>query len=65
MTRNEARFTELSGHVAFLIPIEKENVWKFIEGLHFGFRIRIACEAEIETIGSGDCEEIEAHPYVG
>ncbi|XP_070054180.1 uncharacterized protein [Nicotiana tomentosiformis] len=45
----EMRFTELSQHAAFLIPMEVEKVKRFIEGLNFCIKIYMAREAESGT----------------
>lgn len=50
MTEYNMRFTELSCHVAFLIPTKVDKVKRFIEELHFGFKIAISREAKTETI---------------
>lgn len=42
----EMSFTQLSYYVAFLIPTRAKKVTRFIEGLHFGIRSRMARETE-------------------
>lgn len=42
-------FTELARYAAFLVPIDRERVRKFIEGLNFGIRYGMAREVETNT----------------
>lgn len=59
VTEYEARFTELSHHVTFLIPTEAEKVRRFMEGLNYGIRVTMACESEMGllSVGSRDSSE--------
>lgn len=43
------RFTKLSRHATFLIPIEIKKARRFIERLNFGMKIIIDREAETGT----------------
>ncbi|XP_070056837.1 uncharacterized protein [Nicotiana tomentosiformis] len=49
VTQHEMRFTQLSCYSSSLVSNEKKKVQRFIEGLHFGIRLGMAREAEIET----------------
>lgn len=49
ITQYEMKLTELSCHATFLILIEKERVWRFIQGVSYSLRFGMTRKVETET----------------
>lgn len=49
VTKYGTRFTELSCHVAFLIPTEVEKAKRFIDGLMYVINVNVSRESDMGT----------------